>query len=251
MSATALVAAVRARVLTATRVMECHLARTQQLEATLNTYVTLDADGALRAAHDIDRRLAAGADPGPLAGLPVSVKDLIAVGGMPHVDVPATQATPVTASPVGMDVPAGHTGNTGHTGRNPVDWSHFTYPFNLSGHPCVSLPIGLASKACRWVCNSWPAGATSERCLRQQQPSRARAASTSVCSPAGQAEQRETASAVFRQQLLAVRRPPTRRHSFRLRPSAHRPPQPPQLRSHAARARIHRTAARPGSDDGH
>ncbi len=82
MPATALVAAVRARVLTATRVMACHLARTQQLEATLNTYVTLDADGALHAAHDIDRRLAAGADPGPLAGLPVSVKDLIAVGGM-------------------------------------------------------------------------------------------------------------------------------------------------------------------------
>lgn len=82
LSATGLIAAVRARQLTAARVMESHLARTARREAGLNTYVTLDAEGAMRAARDIDQRLAAGADPGPLAGLPVSVKDLIAVGGM-------------------------------------------------------------------------------------------------------------------------------------------------------------------------
>lgn len=82
MSAAALVAAVRARRLTATHVMERHLQRTQRLESVLNTYVTLDAEGALHAAHEIDRRLEAGEDPGPLAGLPVSVKDLIAVGGL-------------------------------------------------------------------------------------------------------------------------------------------------------------------------
>ncbi len=82
LSAAALVSAVRARELTATRIMEAHLARTGRLEPALNTYVTLDAEGALRAAREVDRRLVAGEDPGPLAGLPVSVKDLIAVGGM-------------------------------------------------------------------------------------------------------------------------------------------------------------------------
>ena len=82
LSAEAIVAAVRARQLTAERVMECHLARTERLEPVLNTYATLDAQGALRAAHGVDARIRAGQDPGPLAGLPVSVKDLIAVGGM-------------------------------------------------------------------------------------------------------------------------------------------------------------------------
>lgn len=82
LSATAIVAAVRARRMTATRVMACHLARTERLEPVLNTYVTLDAPGALRAAAEVDRRIEAGEDPGPLAGLPVSVKDLVAVGDM-------------------------------------------------------------------------------------------------------------------------------------------------------------------------
>jgi aspartyl-tRNA(Asn)/glutamyl-tRNA(Gln) amidotransferase subunit A len=40
---------------------------------------------------------------------------------------------------VGIDVPAGH------EGRNTVDWSYFTYPFNLSGNPAVSMPVGLSS----------------------------------------------------------------------------------------------------------
>ena len=61
-------------------------------------------------------------------------------------DLLAMPATPVTVPPVGMDVSAGHTSKKGHTSRNPVDWSYYTYPFNLSGHPCVFLPIGLASK---------------------------------------------------------------------------------------------------------
>ena len=42
LSAEAIVAAVRARQLTAERVMECHLARTERLEQVLNTDATLD-----------------------------------------------------------------------------------------------------------------------------------------------------------------------------------------------------------------
>ena len=60
LTATAIVAAVRARELTATRVMEAHLARTARLEPALNTYVTQDTEGALRAAHEIDQRLSVG-----------------------------------------------------------------------------------------------------------------------------------------------------------------------------------------------
>lgn len=53
-------------------------------------------------------------------------------------DVLALATTPVSAPAVGLDVPVGH------EGCNPVDWSYFTYPFNLSGHPAVSMPVGLA-----------------------------------------------------------------------------------------------------------
>ena len=82
LSATAVVTAVRARKVTATRVAEAFLDRTARLEPALNTYVTLDAEGALRSASEVDQKIAAGQDPGPLAGLPVSVKDLVAVGGL-------------------------------------------------------------------------------------------------------------------------------------------------------------------------
>ena len=49
----------------------------------LNAVAYLDADGARRAAGEIDRRVRAGEDPGPLAGVPLLVKDLEDVAGMP------------------------------------------------------------------------------------------------------------------------------------------------------------------------
>jgi Asp-tRNA(Asn)/Glu-tRNA(Gln) amidotransferase A subunit family amidase len=49
----------------------------------LNAVVYLDADGAHRAAEDIDRRVRAGEDPGLVAGVPILVKDLEDAAGMP------------------------------------------------------------------------------------------------------------------------------------------------------------------------
>ena len=49
----------------------------------LHAFVTVLDDAARRDAASLTRRQAAGEPPGPLHGVPVSVKDLIAVGGAP------------------------------------------------------------------------------------------------------------------------------------------------------------------------
>jgi aspartyl-tRNA(Asn)/glutamyl-tRNA(Gln) amidotransferase subunit A len=49
----------------------------------LNCYTAIDDPGALQAARSADRELASGRDRGPLHGIPVGVKDIIAVAGLP------------------------------------------------------------------------------------------------------------------------------------------------------------------------
>ena len=44
--------------------------------AAVNAFVLVDEGGAAVAAREIDRRIAAGIDPGPLAGVPIGVKDM-------------------------------------------------------------------------------------------------------------------------------------------------------------------------------
>ncbi|ODT88366.1 amidase family protein [Phenylobacterium sp. SCN 70-31] len=51
--------------------------------AALNAFIRVDAEGALREAEMIDRRVARGEDPGLLAGVPVGVKDMEACKGFP------------------------------------------------------------------------------------------------------------------------------------------------------------------------
>jgi aspartyl-tRNA(Asn)/glutamyl-tRNA(Gln) amidotransferase subunit A len=52
------------------------LARIDALNATVNAFVAVDEDAALEAADQIDDMVVAGRDPGPLAGIPIGVKDL-------------------------------------------------------------------------------------------------------------------------------------------------------------------------------
>jgi amidase len=73
---------IRSRDLSAVEVMEAHLARIEQVNPHLNAIVTLDAEGARRAAADADRALSAGREPGLLHGLPIAVKDLEDTAGM-------------------------------------------------------------------------------------------------------------------------------------------------------------------------
>jgi Asp-tRNA(Asn)/Glu-tRNA(Gln) amidotransferase A subunit family amidase len=77
----ALAALVRDRTLSAAAVTEHALERIEALNPQLNAFVALDAEGARAQAAAIDERLDAGDDVGPLAGIPIGVKDLADAAG--------------------------------------------------------------------------------------------------------------------------------------------------------------------------
>lgn len=83
MSATSMAAAIRRRRLSPVEVIRAILERIERLNPRLNAYLTVDADGALRAARRAEEAVSKGADLGPLHGVPVSVKDLVCVKGLP------------------------------------------------------------------------------------------------------------------------------------------------------------------------
>jgi Asp-tRNA(Asn)/Glu-tRNA(Gln) amidotransferase A subunit family amidase len=73
---------VRTRRVSSHQLVERALERISRLDGHLNAVVALRADLALGEAQELDAQVAAGADPGPLAGIPVLVKDLEDVAGM-------------------------------------------------------------------------------------------------------------------------------------------------------------------------
>jgi aspartyl-tRNA(Asn)/glutamyl-tRNA(Gln) amidotransferase subunit A len=68
--------------ISALSVVEAYLERIRQLNPKIDAVSVLDDDRALAAAKGIDCLLQAGQDPGPLAGLPILVKDLYQVNGL-------------------------------------------------------------------------------------------------------------------------------------------------------------------------
>jgi len=83
LTAVELAAAVRRRELSPVEVIEAVHRRMDRLEPRLHAFChRADAD-ALEAARQLERSLAAGAEGGPLCGVPIGVKDLVAVAGLP------------------------------------------------------------------------------------------------------------------------------------------------------------------------
>jgi len=68
--------AVKAKELSARELTQHSLDRIEKLDPTYNAFVAVDADRALDEADAVDRKIAEGRDPGPLAGIPLGVKDL-------------------------------------------------------------------------------------------------------------------------------------------------------------------------------
>jgi AtzE family amidohydrolase len=82
-SAVALAAMVRAKQASAVEILEAHIARIEKLDPALNCFTDRTFSRARAEATAVDARIAAGEDPGPLAGVPIAVKNLFDVAGLP------------------------------------------------------------------------------------------------------------------------------------------------------------------------
>src|SRR5437588_11718369 len=85
---------IRAGELSALNLLELSLDRIERFDPRLNAVCFLDRDRARADAERIDRRVAAGDDPGPFAGIPMGVKELAQVQGWPdtNASVPYAEA---------------------------------------------------------------------------------------------------------------------------------------------------------------
>ena len=160
----ALAAAIRNRERTAIEVTEIHLAAAHAAQDTLNAFTLIDDDTARRHAADIDRRVAARQSVGPLAGVPLGVKDLIDQAGLPNTNggnfeptVPAASATCVARLEAADAVIIGRTGlhefAFGFSSENhwfgPVrnPWDASLSPGGSSGGSASATAAGLCAAA--------------------------------------------------------------------------------------------------------
>jgi Asp-tRNA(Asn)/Glu-tRNA(Gln) amidotransferase A subunit family amidase len=154
---------VRGGDLAATTLLDMSLARIEQLNPKLNAVCFLDPERARADAERIDRRVAAGEDPGPFAGIPMGVKELAQVQGWPdtNASVPYSEAGVVAefdctevarlrdagAVPVGLTTAPEH-GVVSYTNsklhgvtRNP--WNLERTPGGSSGGSAASVAAGV------------------------------------------------------------------------------------------------------------
>ena len=83
LSAAEIAAAVRSGEVTAAEVTDAHLARIEQVEPQVRAFLHVAADQARAAARAVDERRANGAELGPLAGVPLALKDVFTTIDMP------------------------------------------------------------------------------------------------------------------------------------------------------------------------
>ena len=161
-----LIRSVRIKEVSARELTHVALDQIQRLNPTYNAFVAVDEEMALTEADGIDERIAAGVDPGPLAGIPLGVKDLQSAvgytttyGSALHADdPPATADDPFVARMraagcvvVGKtNTPEfGWMGNTTNSifgpSLNPFD--HSRGPGGSSGGAAAALAAGMVPLA--------------------------------------------------------------------------------------------------------
>ncbi len=160
-----LAAAVHSRARSARELTEAALARIDALDGELNAFVTVDREAALAQANDVDARLLAGDGVGPLAGIPLAVKDLEDAAGLPtrygsrlsspepvegdSVLVARLRAAGCVVIGKTTTPEYGHKGVTdcGLTGTTRNPWSLDRSPGGSSGGSAAALAAGLVPLA--------------------------------------------------------------------------------------------------------
>lgn len=74
--------AIKSGSVTAVEAMQAVLKRIDESDETINAYVTVDKEAALKKAEEVQKRIEAGELTGPLAGVPVAIKDNMCTEGM-------------------------------------------------------------------------------------------------------------------------------------------------------------------------
>ncbi|HXP04985.1 MAG TPA: amidase family protein, partial [Stellaceae bacterium] len=75
--------AIAARKLSPVELMKALLERIARLDPKLNVFIHLDSDAAMGAARAAEAEITSGSLRGPLHGVPVGIKDIIDVAGLP------------------------------------------------------------------------------------------------------------------------------------------------------------------------
>ena len=114
-SASELATLIASKQVSATEVVDAHLARIDAVNSKVNAVVRVLADEARSAAVEADRKVASGERIGPLHGVPVTVKENIDMAGLPTtwgvpalsgavvpLDAPVVEKIPPPSIPVGI-----------------------------------------------------------------------------------------------------------------------------------------------------
>lgn len=83
LTATGLGKKIRAKEISVVEAVRASLDRIDQVEKDVHSFVTIDREGALKRAEDVQKQIDDGRLTGALAGVPVAVKDNICTRGMP------------------------------------------------------------------------------------------------------------------------------------------------------------------------
>src|SRR3989449_8034276 len=164
-SASEIARRITGRSVTAVEVAEAFLKHIAVHDRLLNSFLNVMTDQALDAAQRVDDALRAGRPPGPLAGVPVAVKDLIDIAGIPTTggahrrfhtmareDAPVItrlrDAGAVIVGKTGLhEFAYGVTNANPHTGsvRNP--WDRTCSPGGSSGGSAAAVAAGFCAAA--------------------------------------------------------------------------------------------------------
>ena len=156
-------AAIRSKAVSSSELLEVYLDRIDRHNPRLNAVVTIDADGARRAALAADDAVVRGEDLGPLHGLPITVKDALETKGIrstggatelrdhvPTEDAPAVARVKEAGAIVfaKTNAPKWSMNNQTHNElfgvtRNP--WDDSRSPGGSSGGPAVSVACGFSA----------------------------------------------------------------------------------------------------------